>query len=524
MSVTDLRTAVTRAADWSAEHPWSALSLWLGGVAVSLTAGALSLDTPVDALLGDASAQDATWYVLLGSGTVLLLLIALFAAVVPALVSLWVTLSIMALATGWWAVVARLLPDRRPAACVLALVTILGAALGTTSCVLHLRSARPARRSGADRSQGSGTAGGSGHRVLLSSCVTVAVVCGLYVPGDALLSTVATGVLLTVAAVLLASVTVLPAVTARFGRHLGRPRLPVLWRFSYRLGPPRLWPLLLRPGVRHPRWTLAGSMVLHTAMALPLLWCPSQLLAPPTALPPDAVAFDGCGVTAPSVVAMAASAVLLAFAALTAVFRSAPAAVVVTVPGALAAVSACGLSAPLLRLWKPEPTPGSWGLNTPATWAPLIGFVLALALSVLLLRAAVLRVVAHRAAGMAPREAAARAVTRTSDDMTATAVILCTVFLLGERLGPAQVGRVCVVLMVCVVLTVTLVRALTLPSLATLVAGSRWWSRSATRQQGYCSVRSRPNTPDSWARAAQDGHSTRPGPAPHRAGTWRRQT
>lgn len=480
MGVTDLRTAVTRTAGWSARRPRSTLSLWLGGVAASSTAGALSLKTPVDEVLADASGRRMTWYVLAAGGTVLLLLIALLAAVVPALVSLLVTLSAVAGADGWWAVTDRLLPGGRPTASVVALVTVLGTALGLTYCLLYLRSERAARRFGADRARTTGTAGGASRAVLLSSCVTIAAVCGLYVAGDPLLSTVATGLVLAVTAVMLAAVTVLPAVTARFGRHLAWPRLPVLWRLTYRLGPPRLWPLLLRPGVRRPGGTLAGSVALHAVLALPLVWWPRELPGPPATLLHDTAASDGCGISALNVVAVAASTVLLAFAALTAVFRSAPVALVVTIPGALTAVSACGLSAPLLHLWEPAPALGSWGHGTPATWAPPLGFVLALAVSGLLLRDVVVRVRTHRAAGMAPREAAARAVTHTSDGMTVAAVLMCTVFALGAGLGSPEVARMCLVLTVSVVLTVTLVRALTLPSLAVVVA-TTWAAPDAVR-------------------------------------------
>ncbi|MEV7467357.1 MMPL family transporter [Streptomyces kronopolitis] len=471
--MTDLRTAVTRTAGWSARYPWSTLSLWLGGVAVSSTAGALSLKTPVDEVFADASGRRMTWYVLAAGGTVMLLLIALLAAVVPALVSLLVTLGTVAGAEGWWAVAARLLPGGRPTASALALVTVLGTALSLTYCLLYLRSERAARRFGAGRAQPAGTAGGSSRTVLLSSCVTIAVVCGLYVAGDPLLSAVATGLVLTVAAVMLASVTVLPAIAARFGRHLAWPKLPVLWRLTYRLGPPRLWSLLLRPGVRRPGGTLAGSVALHAVLALPLAWWPREFSGPPATLLHDTAASDGCGISALNVIAVAASTVLLAFAALTAVFRSAPVALVITIPGALTAVSACGLSAPLLRLWEPAQALGSRGHGAPAPWAPPLGFVLALAVSGLLLRDAVLRVRAHRAAGMAPREAAARAVMHTSEGMTVTAVLMCTVFLLGAVLGSPEVGRMCLVLTVSVVLTVTLVRALTLPSLAVVVAATR---------------------------------------------------
>ncbi|WP_030662654.1 MMPL family transporter [Streptomyces rimosus] len=485
MGVTGLKVAVGRLAGWSAGHPWPALALWLAVVAASVTGGALALRTPVGDLFDhDSTGRRVLGYALAGTAVVLVLLVALLAAVLPAVVSLLVSVSAVAVATGWWSVVARLFPGRDPSASVFALVAVLGTALGLTYCVLYLWFERRARRHGARRPHVSRTAADASRAVLLSSLVTAAVVCGLFVSGDAMLSAVAIGVILTVAAVMLAALTVLPAVTARFGRRLGWPRLPVLWRLTYRLGPPRLWPLLLRPSTRRPGWTFAASVVLLATLALPLAWWRPELPGHPPALLHTAEAAQAHGITATTIVAVIAATVLLGFAALTAVFRSAPAAVAVTVPATLAAAAACGTATVALRTWKPEQPPSSWGHSTPAAWAPLLSFALALAVSVLLLRMVVLRITELRAAGLPPREATARALTSTSDGTTVTAVIMGAVFLLAERTASAEVGRLSAVLAMSVVLTATVVRALALPALSVLLSGTGWWARSAARQAG----------------------------------------
>ncbi|MFD7662373.1 MMPL family transporter [Streptomyces sp. NPDC059788] len=486
MGVTGLKAAVGRVAGWSAGHPWPALALWLVVVAVSTAGGALALRTPAGELFAaDSTGRRLLWYALAGCAAVLLLLVALLAAITPAVVALLVSLSAVAVATSWWSVVARLLPEQCPSTSVLALVAVLGTALGITYCLLYLWVERQARRHGARRPHVARTAAASSRAVLLSSLVTIAVVSGLFVSGDAMLSAVAVGVILTVAAVMLASVTALPAVTARFGRRLGWPRLPVLWRLTYRLGPPRLWPLLLRPGTRRPGWTLAASVALLAVLALPLAWWRPELPGQPATLLHAAEAARAHGVPAATIVAVIASTVLLGFAALTAAFRSAPAAVAVTVPGALAAAAACGTATLILRTWKPHQAPGSWGHSTPAAWAPLLSFALALAVSVLLLRHVVLRIAELRSTGMSPREATARAVTSTSDGVSVTAVIMCTIFLLAERTGSVEVGRLSIVLACAVVLTATVVRALTLPALAVLLTGTRFWARNAGRHPGH---------------------------------------
>jgi putative drug exporter of the RND superfamily len=51
---------------------------------------------------------------------------------------------------------------------------------------------------------------------------------------------------------------VLPALLAKFGRAVDRSRVPLLWRLANRPGSPRVWPVLLRPALRHPAITWAN--------------------------------------------------------------------------------------------------------------------------------------------------------------------------------------------------------------------------------------------------------------------------
>jgi RND superfamily putative drug exporter len=68
------------------------------------------------------------------------------------------------------------------------------------------------------------------------------------------------------------SITVLPAVLAKLGRWVDRPRVPFLHRLTMRPGrPPRLWPALLRPTLRHPAPALALGVGVLLLLALPAL-------------------------------------------------------------------------------------------------------------------------------------------------------------------------------------------------------------------------------------------------------------
>src|SRR5262249_45061740 len=73
------------------------------------------------------------------------------------------------------------------------------------------------------------------------------------------------------------SLTVLPAMLAKLGRWVDRPRVPFLWRLTQSRPAkhgeqgPRFWPAVLRPALRHPAATLVVSVGLLLALALPAL-------------------------------------------------------------------------------------------------------------------------------------------------------------------------------------------------------------------------------------------------------------
>ena len=80
----------------------------------------------------------------------------------------------------------------------------------------------------------------------------IASMAGLYVVGDATFNSLATGAILVVAVAVLGSITVLPALLAKLGRWVDRPRVPLLWRLNRRIGRGGISRRLLAPVVRHP--------------------------------------------------------------------------------------------------------------------------------------------------------------------------------------------------------------------------------------------------------------------------------
>ena len=76
----------------------------------------------------------------------------------------------------------------------------------------------------------------SGHSILVSGGAVIASMAGLFVIGGATFNSLAAGAILVVAVAVLGSITVLPALLAKLGRWVDRPRVPLLWRLNRRIG------------------------------------------------------------------------------------------------------------------------------------------------------------------------------------------------------------------------------------------------------------------------------------------------
>ena len=94
---------------------------------------------------------------------------------------------------------------------------------------------------------------------------------GLFLARDAVFSSFAVGSILVVAVAVVGSLTVLPALLAKLGRWVDRPRIPLLWRLTANKSKPRFWPAVLKPALKHPVATLLVSVTALLAVASPAL-------------------------------------------------------------------------------------------------------------------------------------------------------------------------------------------------------------------------------------------------------------
>ncbi len=197
----------------------------------------------------------------------LLIMLAVFGALIAAAVPVVLALSSVAAAIGLSALISHVLPATGVLSNV---ILLMGMAVGVDYSLFYLKREREERRRGRPDALEI-AAETSGHTVVVSGGTVVVAMAGLYLAGEATFTSLATGSIIVVAVAVLASLTVLPALLAKLGPRVDRPRIPVLWRMTLRSGESRLWPVLLRPALRHPAITLALSAAALLLLAAPAL-------------------------------------------------------------------------------------------------------------------------------------------------------------------------------------------------------------------------------------------------------------
>ncbi|MGN6607660.1 MAG: MMPL family transporter [Jatrophihabitans sp.] len=227
--------------------------------------GGRSLDDAVNAQVGDDLSAAASFSLPV---TLAILLVA-FGAIIAAGVPVLLALSAVGAATGLSALVSHVVPDSGTTS---SMILLMGMAVGVDYSLFYVKRARAERHAGHDTHTAIDIAAEtSGHSVLVSGVAVIVAMLGLWVADDPTFRSLATGSIVVVAVAVLGSLTVLPALLVLLGRHLDRPRVPVLWRWTMRTREPRLWLALLRPSLAHPRRTLVVSLGALVLLAAPLL-------------------------------------------------------------------------------------------------------------------------------------------------------------------------------------------------------------------------------------------------------------
>ena len=241
----------------------AALQAGHGDVRIEEVGGA-SLDKALDDVLGGDFKKAELFSIPVTLAILLLAFGALIAAGIPLLLALSAVFSAMGLS----ALTSHLIPSNE---IVGSMVLLMGLAVGVDYSLFYVRREREERANGKTHIDAVEIAAAtSGHAVVVSGLAVIVSMAGMYMTNNIQFTAVATGCILVVAVAVLGSLTVLPAMLAKLGRWVDRPRIPFLWRLMARRGGrPRFWSAVLRPALRRPVVTLvlaAGALV---ALAMP---------------------------------------------------------------------------------------------------------------------------------------------------------------------------------------------------------------------------------------------------------------
>lgn len=219
--------------------------------------------------INDRVGEDLTKAEFISLPVTLVIMLIAFGAIIAAGVPVLLALSAVGSAFGLAALASHLVPAVDTVSSV---ILLMGMAVGVDYSLFYLKREREERANGNSHTRAVEIAAAtSGHAVVVSGFAVIVSMAGLYLANDAVFASLATGSIIVVAVAVLGSLTVLPALLAKLGRRVDRPRVPFLWRLTNRSGPPRVWPKLLRPALRYPLVTLLISLAALGALALPAL-------------------------------------------------------------------------------------------------------------------------------------------------------------------------------------------------------------------------------------------------------------
>ena len=169
---------------------------------------------------------------------------------------------------GLYGPISYLVPDEGTVSSV---VLLMGMAVGVDYSLFYLRREREERQKGHSTIDAIEIAARtSGHAVVVSGAAVVLAMSGLFLMRETTFAGLAIGSILVVVFAVLGSVTVLPALLAKLGHRVDRPRVPLLWRLNRRIGAGGISGRLLRPVLANPRTSALITGVVLVAVTLPV--------------------------------------------------------------------------------------------------------------------------------------------------------------------------------------------------------------------------------------------------------------
>ncbi len=199
----------------------------------------------------------------------LAVLLLVFGALVAAGLPLLLALSAVAGTMGLLALPSQLVPMGEAVKTVLLL---MGLAVGVDYSLFYLKREREERAAGRGaRAALEAAAATSGRSVLISGVTVMIAMAGMLLTGDAMSLSLGVSTMMVVAAAMLGSLTVLPALLSRLGDRVELGRIPFLGRLRRERGENRFWATILTPALRRPARSAVAAAALLLALAVPVL-------------------------------------------------------------------------------------------------------------------------------------------------------------------------------------------------------------------------------------------------------------
>ncbi len=199
----------------------------------------------------------------------LVIMLFAFGALVAASLPVVLAFSAVLATFGLSAMISHVLPSSDITA---PMVLLIGMAVGVDYSLFYLRREREERARGFEPHEAlHRTAATSGQAVLISGLTVLIAMAGMLLAQDATFRSIGLATMVVVAAAVVGSLTVLPALLSRLGDKVEKGRIPVLHRISGRSGDSRMWSAILRPVLAHPLISMLGATAVLACLAIPAL-------------------------------------------------------------------------------------------------------------------------------------------------------------------------------------------------------------------------------------------------------------
>ena len=219
--------------------------------------------------LNDATAKDFKRAELISVPLALLVLLITFGALVAALLPLGLALTSVAGASGLLAFTSHIAGVDSAASTVMLLI---GLAVGVDYSMFYVKREREERAKGLSPHDALVVAAStSGRSVLISGITVLIALCGMFIVQDGVFTGLTEGALLVVAASIVGSLTVLPALLSLLGDRVERGRIPFIGRFRHPEGESRIWGWVVTRTLARPVLSLTLGVLALAVLALPAL-------------------------------------------------------------------------------------------------------------------------------------------------------------------------------------------------------------------------------------------------------------